>query len=325
MAQAIEDALAALELKSTLSGVIRVAGENRYETGFKVADVYKETLGVEKFQTALVATGKNFADALPGSYLAYVKQAPILLTNEKEQYMDSVVAYITENVEAGADVYILGGTAVVPAEMDEKLTAAGYNPVRLAGENRYETNVKILEAAGVTGGEIIVATGTNFADSLSASAVGRPILLVKDQLNDLQKEYLTTLESSSFYIVGGEAAVGKEVEKELGAYGTVLDRLAGRNRRETSVLIAQNFFGDPPAAVTAYAGNFPDGLCGGPLAAELNVPLLIIVDGKTTEAADYMAAKNIELGYVLGGEKVLADKTVETVFGLESTDEIIVK
>ena len=209
--------------------------------------------------------------------------------------------------------------------MHEKLTAAGYQPVRLAGENRYETNVKILEAAGVTGGEIIVATGKNFADSLSASAVRKPILLVKENLSDLQKEYLNTLKDSGFYIVGGEEAVGKDVEKELDAYGTVLDRLAGRNRRETSVLIAQKFFGNPTAAVTAYAGNFPDGLCGGPLAAELNVPLLLTVDGKTTEAADYMAAKNIELGYVLGGEKVLADETVETVFGLESTDEIILK
>ena len=49
-----------------------------------MAETYKEKSGVEKFDAIIIATGKNFADALSGSYLAVVKNAPILLTNGKE-------------------------------------------------------------------------------------------------------------------------------------------------------------------------------------------------------------------------------------------------
>ncbi|MBQ8857739.1 MAG: discoidin domain-containing protein, partial [Lachnospiraceae bacterium] len=44
--------------------VIRLSGTTRYETGYKVADALKEELGVDKFDAVVVATGKNFADAL---------------------------------------------------------------------------------------------------------------------------------------------------------------------------------------------------------------------------------------------------------------------
>ena len=78
-------------------------------------------------------------------------------------------------------------------------------------------------------------------------------------------------------------------------------------------------------AVVASASNFPDGLCGGPLAAALNAPLVLTVDGKTTEAATYTAELGIEAGYVLGGTGVLKDDSVVNVFGLESAEDIIVK
>ena len=60
----------------------RVAGENRFETAFVTADKMKEVMGVEKFDTIIVASGLNFADALSGSYLATQKRAPILLVYE---------------------------------------------------------------------------------------------------------------------------------------------------------------------------------------------------------------------------------------------------
>ena len=78
-------------------------------------------------------------------------------------------------------------------------------------------------------------------------------------------------------------------------------------------------------AVVASASNFPDGLCGGPLAAALNAPLILTVDGKTAEATAYTAELGINAGYVLGGTSVLADESVVDVFALESAEEIIVK
>ena len=298
--------------------VVRLFGSGRYETGYAVADALKTVLGVEKFEAVVVATGKNFADALAGSYLAVEKNAPILLTNGKEDNIAELHAYIAANVAEGGKVYILGGEGAVPAAVD---AIDGYEVVRLFGDSRYDTNLAILDEAGVAGDSIIVATGKTFADSLSASAAKLPILLVKPDgtLNDAQKEILAGMKN--IYIVGGEGAVSHAYEAELATFGTV-KRVFGESRYDTSVSVAKEFCTDVDTAVVASGKNFPDGLCGGPLAAALNAPLVLTKDGGAGAAAGYVAENGIAGGYVLGGDGALTDATVVEVFGLESADEI---
>ena len=187
--------------------VERLFGDSRYDTGYAVADALKAVYGIEKFEAVVVATGKNFADALAGSYLAVANNAPILLTNGKDDNIAELHAYIAANVAEGGKVYILGGDGAVPTAVDE---IEKYDVVRLYGNSRYDTNLAILDEAGVSGDSIIVATGKNFADSLSASAAKLPILLVKPDatLNDDQKAVLDGMKN--IYIVGGEGAVSAE-------------------------------------------------------------------------------------------------------------------
>ena len=298
--------------------VIRLYGAGRYETGYAVADALKAVLGAEKFEAVVVATGKNFADALAGSYLAVEKNAPILLTNGKDDNVAQLHAYIAANVAEGGKIYILGGEAAVPAAVE---AIDGYEVERLFGDSRYDTNLAILEEAGVAGDSIIVATGKSFADSLSASAAKLPILLVKPDgtLNDAQKAVLTDMKN--IYIVGGDGAVSASYEAELKEFGTVT-RVFGESRYDTSVEVAKTFCKDVDKAVIASGKNFPDGLCGGPLAAALNAPLVLTKDGGAGAAAGYVAENGIAGGYVLGGDGALTDATVVEVFALESADEI---
>ena len=299
--------------------VVRLFGLSRYETGYKVADQLKEVLGVEKFEAVIVATGKNFADALAGSYLAVEKNAPILLTNGKDDNVAELHAYIRANMQANGTVYILGGESAVPETVD---AMNGYTVKRLFGSSRYDTNIEILKEAGVQGDSIIVATGKTFADSLSASAAKLPILLVKPNgvLNDVQKSFLK--DRKHIYIVGGEGAVSKAYENELKEYAEVI-RVFGSSRYDTSVEVAKTFCKDVKLAVIASGKNFPDGLCGGPIAAALNAPLILTKDKGTEAAAGYVAANGIQSGYVLGGSGALSDETVVNVFALENTEEII--
>ena len=62
-------------------GVHRIWGETRYETSYEVADVMKEQMGIDKFDSIILVNGKNYPDALTGSYLATVKKAPIIMVN----------------------------------------------------------------------------------------------------------------------------------------------------------------------------------------------------------------------------------------------------
>ena len=298
--------------------VIRLAGDTRYDTGYAVADVLKETLGVDKFEAVVVATGKNFADALAGSYLAVQKNAPIILTNGNADNVARLHEYIKANVIENGTVYILGGEAAVPETVED---ISGYTVKRLAGDSRYDTNLEILLEAGISGDEIIVATGKSFADSLSASAAKLPILLVKPNatLDIAQKALLKNM--NKIYIVGGEGAVSSEYEAELAAYGTV-ERVFGSSRYDTSVEIAKAFCGSVDKIVVASGKNFPDGLCGGSLAAALNVPLVLTRDNGADAAAGYAQENAVVGGYVLGGTGALTDDTVTDVFELQNAQEI---
>lgn len=293
--------------------VTRIFGENRYKTAYNVADILKDKLGIDKFEAVVVATGEDFADALAGSYLAAVKNAPILLVKEKAEYVEMLHEYIQENLEPDGTVYILGGEAVVPKSVQN---IDGYVVKRLAGNNRYETNIKILKEAGITGNEIIVATGKAYADSLSASATGLPILLVnpKKSLNDDQKTIADKAEK--IYIVGGEDAVNEEIEASLAALSPV-ERVADEDRYKTSVAVAKTFFGTVDNAVVASGKNFPDGLCGGPLAAAMNAPLILTADGKSEAAQSYLQQEAVKSGIVLGGNGAILDDSVKEVFGTD--------
>ena len=314
----LQDAVDALEIPVVEDEVVRLFGQGRYDTAYAVADALKEALGVEKFEAVVVATGKNFADALAGSYLAVEKNAPILLTNGNDENVAQLHAYIKANVAEGGKVYILGGDGAVPTTVD---VIDGYEVERLFGDSRYDTNLAILEEAGVTGDSVIVATGKTFADSLSASAAKLPILLVKPDgtLNDAQKAILTGMKN--IYIVGGDGAVSTGYEAELKEFGEVT-RVFGESRYDTSVEVAKTFCKDVTKAVVASGKNFPDGLCGGPLAAALNAPLVLTKDGGTDAAAAYVAENGIAGGYVLGGDGALTDATVVEVFALTGAEEI---
>lgn len=291
----------------------RIAGENRFQTAFQVADQLKQNLGLSQFDTIILASGSDFADALSGSYLAAARKAPILLGYTKGDFNQQAADYIIANLAEGGTVYILGGTNAIPSSMEVLLS--GLNVVRLAGDNRFETNRLVLQEAGVKPGEeILVATGTDFADCLSASATGKPILLVYKRLLDSQKEYLLTL-NNSFCVIGGENAVSEDIAAAISAYGKV-ERLAGANRLETSVLVAQRYFDNPGSAVVAYGWNYPDGLCGGPLANSMGAPLILThpKEKHYTIAAQYCESAGINSGFVLGGDGLIGKDAVNAIF-----------
>ena len=292
----------------------RLSGADRCATAYAAADALKDLLGVKKFDNIIIASGSNFADALAGSYLAKVKNAPILLYMYKSEQQN--VSYIANNLKSGGTVYILGGTAAVPARVESQLK--GYTVKRLAGDTRYDTNLKILEEAGVNGEEILVSTGRNFADSLSASATGLPILLVDSNksLSAAQKAYLAAHSDSAYTILGGTAAVSEKMASAIeSTIGKKVDRVYGERREDTSVLVAQRYFDAPQTVLVAYSRNFPDGLCGGPVAYAAGAPLLLTRAGAESIAAEYIKAEHIEAGAVLGGTAAVSHATTEKVFG----------
>lgn len=292
----------------------RYGGDDRYETALKIANAYKIANNISKFDAVIVACGSNYPDALAGSYLAEVKNAPILLVGANTSSEAKIRNYIKENLKSKGQVYLLGGTAVVSSRFETSLKNAGYKVTRLGGSTRYDTNLKILKAAGVTNQDILICTGSGYADSLSASAVGKPIMIVGNKLTNQQKSYLAGLSGDRFYLIGGSSVVSNTVSGQLKSYGSV-SRVWGATRYETSAAVAKKFFkaGDTDAAVLAYAQNFPDGLSGGPLALSLDGPLILTNNSSASVARRCVRDLGIKHVAVLGGSGLISNGTVNYI------------
>lgn len=297
------------------SNIVRMAGDTRYETALETADALKQSMGIDAFNYIIVADGNNYPDALAGSYLAKVKKAPLILVDQSGVSEKQIREYIKENLNEDGTVYILGGTDVVTSRFERSLKSI--NVKRLAGETRYETNLEILEESGVSDEDFLACTGEGFADSLSASAVGKPILLVDNRgLTKQQKTYLDKAAVDDVYLIGGADVVSKKVGRELQKYDQddQVTRIAGDNRYKTSIAVAKKFFPDKcDTAVLAYGMKFPDGLAGGPLAISLESPLLLVEDTAYADAKTYAQKAGIKKLAVLGGTDVIADKTANMI------------
>ena len=306
--------------------MLRIAGADRISTALSAANALKDALEVEKFDAIILAAAgvgqdqTKFADALSGSYLAISRKAPILLYTAGDLSAKNL-AFIEENLSDNGVIYLLGGNVSIPAEVEAALNAAGYTTKRLKGDDRYLTNLAILNEVGVAGAkEVLIASGQGFADSLSASATGLPILLVngsKSALTAEQIEFLKGLGGKKITILGGNAAVSAELEAAIEeVVGTDVERIFGDTREETSVMVAERYFGTAKLAFITYSRMYPDGLAGGVLANVMGAPLLLTNSGKEDIANAYIEKTGIEAGCVLGGSAVITDETAKAVFGL---------
>lgn len=315
--------------------ISRYYGSTRYETSIKVARAYMEAWGFDELDYVILACGSNYADALAGSYLSANGFTPILLVDGSQAHINAVQDFIKEYLTEEGTIYLLGGPAVVPDSVTAGLE--GYKVKRLGGNDRYETNLLIIQEAEdiypYDDNDIMICSGTGFADSLSAAASGMPVLLVKgNSLSDAQMNYLQKAGSErkiTMTVVGGEGAVSSGIFNQLKNYGDVY-RVGGRDRYETSELFAEYWFKDTyydvGSAVLAFGGSFPDGLCGGSLAFAMDAPLLLTANGKTDQAAKFTRQfYDIGYGAVLGGPALISDASAKAIFDVDPNSNVMVK
>ena len=95
---------------------------------------------------------------------------------------------------------------------------------RTAGADRFATAVA-LSAGAPTGGVVLVATGSSFADALAggpaAAAKKAPVLLVsRDELPSATRQRLVELKPQQIVVLGGPAAVSDAVVAQLDGLAT---------------------------------------------------------------------------------------------------------
>lgn len=270
----------------------RLAGDDRYATAVAVS----EASFPRDADSAVVALGTNWPDALAAGVLAARSGGPLLLTRA-----DSVPISTRDElrrIDPGT-VYVVGGTAAVRAAVEDDLHALlplGTRLIRLGGADRYETArliaLEITGMPGESGSRVVIASGENYPDAMSAApvaaAAGWPILLTRTAtLPDTTRDALTGLETQSTVVIGGTNAVSASVMAAL----PVPQRWAGADRYETSRVIADQGRAlgllDSPGLGFATGTAFPDALSAGPHAAANGIPVLL-TNGVTAPAATWL-------------------------------------
>lgn len=194
---------------------------------------------------------------------------------------------------------------------------------RLAGSTRYDTMVSVVsEGAWSAGGTVIVASGENYPDALSASGLagvyGAPIVLTEgNKLSPQATEQIRSLRPSRIIVVGGLSVISGNVLVSLQGICSKVSRIAGATRTDTSSALYQdggNAWGS--TAIVVSAANYPDALSVSPYAYAEKAPVFLCdpVTGLTDEQR--VALKNFKRVLVVGGENAVPSRFVQDLPGV---------
>ena len=315
--------LFATEALALQVNVQRVAGDTRYDT---MSELISNVGGWSASDKVILASGANYPDALSASALAGVHDAPIILTDPTEL---SSKAAATIKQLGPSTIYVVGGPSAVS---DEVLQAAnnicGSSTIRLYGSTRYETSLEILRQCNSSSDTLIVATGANYADSLSISPyayVTKSPIVLCDPYGGLTQEAIEAIRAGGFskaILVGGNAAVPDVVISQLNNANIATDgirRLSGATRYETSMQITafeisetSLFTADPLGFATG--SNYADALAMGPCMGRINSPLLLVDNGAQTVCAYIERFKgNVGNAFVAGGINAVSDDDYQRI------------
>ncbi len=167
--------------------------------------------------------------------------------------------------------------------MYDLVGAPGPSPsvARLAGADRYGTAVAISQTYSPGVPRVFVATGTEFADALSAAPaaakVASPLLLTRPtSLPAAVRNEIVRLAPAEIVVVGGTGAISESVVTSLAAIAPTI-RVAGADRYATSrAIAAEAFAGGAGTAFLATGSNFPDALSAAPAASRFGGPTILV-------------------------------------------------
>jgi lactocepin len=283
----------------------RLGGKDRFETAVEISKA-----GWNQSDIVILARNDVYADALAGVPLAYLHNAPLLLTQT-----DSLpIVTKAEIIRLGAKkVIILGGIDAVSRKVQQKLSEMSLTVQRIGASNRFGTAAAIADLVAPNGKEqVALANGYDFPDALSAAAYaankGMPILLTdRDTLPQETSAAITKLNVEQTIVVGGKEAISEAALAGIGEYL----RIAGKDRYGTAIALANHFVPSADRVFIATGLEFADSLTGAALAAKEGCGILLVNQPFPDPVTAYLAGKNVTLFTVFGGRAAVSEEIAD--------------
>ncbi|WP_309065044.1 cell wall-binding repeat-containing protein [Microbacterium sp.] len=192
----------------------RAAGADRYATSRAVVEQGGASPAI------LVATGRDFPDALSAAAAGSASRTPVILVNGEAATLDAATVATIRKTGA-TKATIVGGDGVVSAGISAQLASLGLSVGRLAGTDRYATNMEVNRTYYPTSAlKALIAPGSDFPDALSASSLaGRwnvPLLLSEpDCLKTDVTDFFVSRGTKTITLVGGPAVLSEDGAAQL--------------------------------------------------------------------------------------------------------------
>ncbi len=288
----------------------RLGGDERIETSVINSQEHFED---GEADAVVVARQGIFADAVTGTPLAANVNGPVLLT-----FTDSLADMVAEEIDrvlaADGTIYIMGGVEALTTDVEAALQALGFDVVRIAGVNRFETATltadRLVDGGFAQTDQVLLADGGDFVPSTvagpAAVAVDGVVLLTSD--STMPPETAAWLADHAGVDVTAIGDAAADAAPDAGA-GT------GDDEPDLSVAGAEAFFDAPPAIGVATFAAFADPLTGGTHIALNGGPLLFSTpDELPAVVADVTSvAGTVEEVFIYGGVDALSEDVATDV------------
>jgi putative cell wall-binding protein len=203
VSQAVENQLLQMGLI-----IVRLSGANRYATAARIAQALYD-LGLES-DTAMLAVGTQFPDALAAAVHAARQGMPILLTRKDTLPGDTQNMFPTLGISS---VLVVGGPGAISENVYSQLPA-GPGTDRIYGANRYATAVALAQYFSPAAETVWLATGLDFPDAVTGGALaarqGSGMLLVdgtRSQPPQSVVDYLMGQGTEDAVLLGGTTVI----------------------------------------------------------------------------------------------------------------------
>lgn len=193
---------------------------------------------------------------------------------------------------------------------------------KLVGENRIETAIKVSKSNWKTADTVVLVNEKAIADALAITPLAEeknaPILLTgKDGLNKSTKAEIQRLGAKNVILAGGNSVLSEKLEKELKELNLNIDRIAGKNREETSLEILKrldNINDISEVVVVNGTTGLADAVSIAAVAAKNNMGIILANPKNGVKVfEEFIKNEDIKKSYIIGGDKALPNKLVESL------------
>ncbi|HBG7287185.1 S-layer protein SlpA [Clostridioides difficile] len=314
------------DYNNSYSDVDSISGDDRIETAIELSKSYynndiddnSNTIKKDAVDNVVLVGSQAIVDGLVAGPLAAEKTAPLLLTS-KDQLDSNVkneikrVMGLSSNnaVNTKKKVYVVGGENSVSKDVLKSLEDMGLKVERFAGNDRYETSLKIADEVELNNdNKAFVVGGTGLADAMSIAPVASqlkgkeatPIVVVDGKADALSSDAKDFLDSADKVdIIGGENSVSDKVKASIkDTIDRSVDRISGDDRQATNAEVIKEYYEASPKNVknvflakdgSTKEDQLVDALAAGPIAANLGTaadkispaPIVLATDNLSSE------------------------------------------